>query len=251
MIFGLMGAMPEEIENYISLLSEFSITEIGGRKYHSGKIAGINVVIVFSKWGKVAAASTVSTLINHFKITELIFTGVAGAIHHSIKIGDVVIAKRLVQHDVDARPLFNQFEIPLTGISYFITEDDRINFTIEIITLILKDKKIETKRIESGSFEKINLSPNIHVGDIASGDKFFSSKKDKDRLINELPSVLCVEMEGAAVAQVCYEYNLPFTIVRVISDNANEEAPFDFNSFVNYVSAEYFLPFIKLYFKKL
>src|SRR6478752_8004470 len=109
----IMGAMPEEIDGVVALLDNCTEFSIGQRTYYSGQINDIDTVVVFSRWGKVAAATTVSALIHHFQITELIFTGVAGAIKDNLKIGDIVLAKRLIQHDMDARPLMNQFEIPL------------------------------------------------------------------------------------------------------------------------------------------
>src|SRR5690349_9837535 len=118
-IVGIMGAMPEEIESALTLVKDQQKREIGTRTYYTGKINNVPVVVVFSRWGKVAAATTVSTLILEFKITELIFTGVAGAIHEDLRIGDVVVANRLIQHDMDARPLVSRFEIPLLGKTYF------------------------------------------------------------------------------------------------------------------------------------
>jgi len=110
---GIMGAMPEEINGVIALLSNCKTYSIGKRTYFSGQINGIDTVVVFSRWGKVAAATTVTTLIQEFKITDLLFTGVAGAISSDLKIGDIVLGSRFVQHDMDARPLMEQYEIRL------------------------------------------------------------------------------------------------------------------------------------------
>src|ERR1700754_2022194 len=112
-IIGIMGAMPEEIDSITELLSEKRELSTGRRTYTIGKLNGIMTVVVFSRWGKVAAAITVSTLIQKFKVTEIIFTGVAGAIAPQLRIGDIVLGKRLIQHDMDARPIMKQFEIPL------------------------------------------------------------------------------------------------------------------------------------------
>src|ERR1700761_8445415 len=114
-IIGIMGAMPEEIESVGHLLEGKRAVTMGRRTYTEGTLNGVRVVLVFSRWGKVAAATTVSTLILEFKITELIFTGVAGAIDPRLKIGDIVLGQRLIQHDMDARPFMAQFEIPLLG----------------------------------------------------------------------------------------------------------------------------------------
>ena len=232
--------MPEEIEKYVSLMTDRSACEVGGRTYHLGKIKGTEVVIVFSRWGKVAAATTATTLIQCFKASKIVFTGVAGAIDPNIKIGDIVIAKRLIQHDMDARPLMRQFEIPLLGVDYFNVDDSEISIANDAFSQVLSEKFTDKEN---------SRTPKIFLGEIASGDKFFSNQSDKEKLTEQLPSVSCVEMEGAAVAQVCYEYRIPFVVIRVISDEAGNHAEFDFAEFVKQVSSRYLLPFIDLYFE--
>src|SRR6188768_1427880 len=110
---GILGAMPEEISGIVSLLKEKTEVLKGMRTYYSGTINHVEVVVVFSRWGKVASATTATHLIVEFGITQLFFTGVAGAIHPNLNIGDIVIADSLVQHDLDARPIMSRFEIPL------------------------------------------------------------------------------------------------------------------------------------------
>lgn len=236
---GIMGAMPQEIDGVIALLENPVRRVIGMRAYTTGTINGVNTVVVFSRWGKVAAAATVTTLIHVFNITELIFTGVAGAIDPTLNIGDIIIAKRLYQHDMDARPLMQQFEIPLLGKTFFecdATELERIKEAISplIINNILKDT------IGNETLAEFGIStPNLHIGDIASGDQFFANNSQKISLHNALPTILCVEMEGAAVAQVCFEHRIPFTIIRTISDVADEQSHIDFPKFIEKVSSKY------------
>jgi adenosylhomocysteine nucleosidase len=231
---GIMGAMPEEIEEVVRLLENKTALLIGMRTYFSGTINGIKTVVVFSRWGKVAAATTVSTLILQFKITELIFTGVAGAVSPMLKTGDIVVAQRLIQHDMDARPVMPQFEIPLLKKTYFEVPEEKIKIATAavagFISSIQHDRELEDIGI---------ASPKFYTGDIASGDKFFSSTQERDRLLEKLPGLLCVEMEGAAVAQVCYEYGLPFTIIRSISDAADDTSHIDFPVFVEKVAGRY------------
>ncbi len=112
---GILGAMPEEINGIVSLLKDKTEVVKGMRTYYLGSINNIEVVVVFSRWGKVASATTVTHLIVEFGITELFFTGVAGAINPDLNIGDIVIASSLIQHDLDARPIMKRFEIPLLG----------------------------------------------------------------------------------------------------------------------------------------
>jgi adenosylhomocysteine nucleosidase len=98
------------------------------------------------------------------------------------------------------------------------------------------------------AFYKFGIkTPAVHIGDIASGDQFVSSSIQSDRILSELPTVLCVEMEGAAVAQVCFEYKVPFSIIRTISDNANHNAHVDFPAFAREVASNYALGILKYY----
>lgn len=240
-----MGAMPEEIDSITQLLEGERRVTMGMRTYSIGKIGGITTVVVFSRWGKVAAAITVSNLILEFKVTELIFTGVAGAIAPQLRIGDIVLGKRLVQHDMDARPIMKQFEIPLLGGIFFECHDDQLNVATRAINYLLEEKHLHSA-IEEEELDKFDIkAPRLWVGDIASGDKFFSNSRDKEDLLAMIPSVLCVEMEGAAVAQVCYEYDIPYTIIRTISDAADERSHIDFSSFIKNISSKYSLEIVK------
>lgn len=244
-----MGAMPEEIHTITELLTDLQTREIGGRIYYSGLLNDTPTVVVFSRWGKVAAATTVTTLILEFKITELFFTGVAGAIHPELNIGDIVIGKKLIQHDMDARPLMPQFEIPLLGISYIECPQEHIDSAEKIILDLFTQQHLK-KVIAAEDMDSFNIHhPKLVIGDIASGDQFFASDEAKQHLLKLLPTILCVEMEGAAVAQVCYEYKIPFTIIRTISDSANENAPIDFPGFIKHISSKYSREIVKLYVK--
>jgi adenosylhomocysteine nucleosidase len=249
-IIGIMGAMPEEINEIIQLLDEKQERTLGMRTYYSGKINGISTVIVFSRWGKVAATATVTSLILEFKISELIFTGVAGATANQLKIGDIVIAKRLIQHDMDARPIMDQFEIPLLGKTFFDSQDTQIKIAFNAVSELIETNHFHTV-IDRGELQNFGIeSPQLFIGDIASGDKFFSVTLEKEALVSAIPSVLCVEMEGAAVAQVCYEYDIPFTIIRTISDTADEKSIHDFPLFIKQISGKYSVEIIKNIYKQ-
>lgn len=236
---GIMGAMPEEIDGVVALLSNCKMTEKGKRRYFSGQINGIDTVVVFSRWGKVAAATTVATLIHEFQITELLFTGVAGAIHSELKIGDIVLAKRLIQHDMDARPLMKQYEIPLLSKTYLESDSTHLAIASKAINTLIENKRLHAV-IDDTSLTEFRINqPKLFIGTIASGDQFFSSNAQKHALTEQLPEVLCVEMEGAAVAQVCYEYEIPFSIIRTISDVADDQSHIDFPSFIKKISSKY------------
>ena len=242
---GIMGAMPEEIEGVVALLSNCVQTTMGKRTYFSGQINGVETVVVFSRWGKVAAATTVTTLIHEFEITELLFTGVAGAINSELKIGDIVLGNRLIQHDMDARPLMNQYEIPLLSKIYFDSDSTHLSSTSKAIHAVLESRSLQSVIGQQDLMEFDITHPKLLIGDIASGDQFFSSNEQKHILNSQLPDVLCVEMEGAAVAQVCYEYEIPFCIIRTISDTADDSAHIDFPSFIKKISSKYASEIIK------
>jgi adenosylhomocysteine nucleosidase len=250
-IIGIMGAMPEEIEGVVALLSNPEVTKMGKRSYFTGQINGIETVVVFSRWGKVAAATTVATLIHEFEITELLFTGVAGAIHSDLKIGDIVLGKRLIQHDMDARPLMKQYEIPLLSKTYIESDKTHLEIAINAINTVIENKRLHAV-IEMEDLAEFNISqPRLFVGEIASGDQFFSSNEQKHSLNAQLPEVLCVEMEGAAVAQVCYEYEIPFSIIRTISDVADGNSHIDFPAFIQKISSKYAAEIIKNIFQQI
>lgn len=245
-----MGAMHEEINTILALMSDVESISFGRRTYHTGTINGIQVVLTFSRWGKVAAATTVSSLISKFNITDLLFIGVSGAIDAALKIGDVVIANRLVQHDMDARPLMPQYEIPLLDITYFEADQKHREIAQQTVESIFS--KGISSFIEQAEIERFALNhPQLYTGDIASGDKFFANQQDKEQLHAALPETLCVEMEGAAVAQVCYEYEIPFVVIRIISDECNENSSIDFPDFIQNVSSRYAHEIVQDLFKRL
>ena len=244
-IIGVMGALPEEINGVIELLHNKVEHRIGKRKYYTGTINNQEVVVVYSRIGKVAASATVATLILKFKVTELIFTGVAGGISSDLKIGDIVIGTELVQHDMDAFPLFPTYEIPLIGQSFFKGSKELIALAKESIQSIFDNAYLNTV-IATEDLKQFNITqPSVHLGLIASGDQFFRDQEQKDHLLAGLPATLCVEMEGAAVAQICYEFGIPFVIIRTISDDADQHSTIDFTKFTEKVSNIYSIEIIK------
>lgn len=240
--------MREEIQAIHEQLDLTNKVEKGRRTYYQGKLFNQEVILVFSRWGKVASATTVTQLINDFDVDEILFTGVAGGIEDRINIGDIVIGKGLVQHDMDASPILPKFEIPLLGKSLFYTDEERTrrlflaanNYISQIDTFFSKEA-LDTFTINR---------PVVYLGDIASGDQFISDISHRDAIKKALPEVVCVEMEGAAVAQVCFEYNIPFTIIRTISDNSNDNSEHDFPKFAKEIASEYALGVIKNYFEQ-
>lgn len=235
MPIGIMSAMHEEIHLLHKQMEVESEVLLGMRTYFVGKLYGKEVVVVFSRWGKVAAASTATALIVQFGVDEIIFSGVAGGLDKRLNIGDIVIGESLIQHDMDATPIFSKFEIPLMDKTYF---DSDTNISKRLISAA--QKYVAENKLDNVLIEEFGLhSPTIYIGNIASGDRFISDNAEIERFRTELPDVLCVEMEGAAVAQICYEYGVPFGIVRTISDSANDDAHIDFIRFVDKVACHY------------
>ena len=243
-MIGIISAMKEEMQALLDMLENISTTKKGMRTYYSGTLFNKNVVLVFSRWGKVASAVTTTQLINDFELKEIIFTGVAGGIVNNLEIGDIVIGNKMFQHDLDARPFYKQFEIPILKLPYVKTN---------------KNEKliIATTKFLNNYFEFINENDartfNIHTpkmiyGNIASGDQFISNLEKIKKLNELLPTASCVEMEGAAIAQVCYEYSVPFSIIRIISDKANDNANIDFVKFSDSIASNYALGILKNYF---
>lgn len=239
-----MGAMPEEMDKIISEISNKEIFERGSRLYYKGKLFEKDVVAVFSRWGKVAAATTATHLILDFKVDSIVFTGIAGSVLPTLNVGDIVVAERLFQHDMDARPFLRRFEIPLTGKTSFEISEVNVEIMSEAIHRFLKTNKDFRKKLVENNI----LNPKIVLGDIASGDLFISTNEMKQALVRNLPSVVCAEMEGAAVAQVCSDYNIPLQVVRVISDNADDLAHQNAMNFVNKYGGDYALGILKEYF---
>ncbi|MFN5857671.1 MAG: 5'-methylthioadenosine/adenosylhomocysteine nucleosidase [Pseudanabaenaceae cyanobacterium] len=239
MTIAIMSAMPEENHCLVAAMAANPLcVTYGGRDYHVGKLWGHDVVIVFSRWGKVAAATSATTLITKFNAKEIIFTGVAGGVQRNLKVGDIVIGQALCQHDMDARPLFPRHEIPLLGQTKFMVAPEKQEALVAATERYLQGDFMTN--ITSEIREQFQITtPKMITGLIASGDKFFASQSDLDNLRADLPEAVCVEMEGAAVAQVCFEYNIPFSVVRTISDSADESAPTDFPAFVTAIASQY------------
>lgn len=245
MTIGIISAMREEMQTLINNLQDQVVITKGMRTYYQGKLFNVNVILVFSRWGKVASATSITQLINSFDVDEIVFTGVAGALSEELNIGDIIIGKNLYQHDIDASPLFKKFEVPLLHKTYFETSDKHRDHLYQS-SLTFLDSYDEYVEINRANTFLIN-QPKVLIGDIASGDQFISDIRSVQNLSKQLPTVQCVEMEGAAVAQVCYEYKIPFSIIRIISDKANDNSHIDFPKFASEVASHYALGIFENY----
>ncbi|HEY8606026.1 MAG TPA: 5'-methylthioadenosine/adenosylhomocysteine nucleosidase [Noviherbaspirillum sp.] len=238
---GLVSALHQEQAGLIALLENARTVTRGMRDYTSGRLWGMECVCVLSRIGKVAAAATAATLIERFGVTHILFTGVAGSVDRRVKVGDIVVADALVQHDMDARPLFPRGEVPLLGQSLFATDRGTTDSAGAAASAFLGDGLADGfAGIPAADREAFRLvQPTVHRGLIASGDAFIHQRETRAALKEAFPALLAVEMEGAAVAQVCFEFGVPFAVVRTISDGADEGAPLDFMQFIDRIAARY------------
>ena len=229
--------MAQEIDEVKALLTERTIVSIANREFVVGKINGVRCVVAFSKWGKVAATITATLLVQEFGVTDLLFIGTAGALADGLKVGDIVIAKRLVQHDLDARPMISRFELPLLNRIYVNSDPELTALAGRAVSNLIN--KGVADMVGAEAVKAFGLAPRLHFGDIASGDQFVNSDTKRKEILSLLPGIQCVEMEGAAVAQVCLEFDIPFTVIRTISDTADHNARVDFGRFIVEVANAY------------
>lgn len=238
MRLGIISALHEEQQGLVEAMESPYKLMHGMREYFVGRLWEIDAVCVLSRIGKVAAALTTATLVEKFGVTHILFTGVAGAGDASIKVGDIVVAESLVQHDMDASPLFPRYEVPLTGLTHFLSDHHMALQLANAARRFLEDDFVSA--VDPQERAAFALSgPRLHRGLVASADEFVSEKGRLNALNEALPGLLAVEMEGAAVAQACFELGIPFGVIRTISDNANENAATDFMRFVKSVAAHY------------
>ncbi|MFL9895072.1 5'-methylthioadenosine/adenosylhomocysteine nucleosidase [Paraburkholderia sp. RL17-381-BIF-C] len=233
---GILAALPQELGDLLEAMrAEAGVRTIthGQRDYHLGTVHGAPCVVTLARVGKVAAAATVSALIHAFDVEAIVFTGVAGGVGAEVRVGDIVVADTLLQHDLDASPLFPRFEVPLLGVSHFSADAAlAAQLAAACECFVAEDGAASAARF--GTRE-----PRVHRGLIISGDQFVASAAGVRALREALPNALAVEMEGAAIAQVCHEYGVPCAVVRTISDTADDHAPASFVSFLTEIAGTY------------
>lgn len=214
---GIIGAMEHEIEKLTKeeMKSESTVSK-AGLLFHVGKIGDTDVVIVKSGVGKVNAALCAQILVDCFQVTHLLNTGIAGSLDHNINIGDIVICTDAMQHDMDLTPLgFAPGFIPALGAGR-----DLNNFPADPY---LRSLAAEACRAVAPGI-------GIHEGRIVSGDQFISSSAQRTRLVSTFHAI-CTEMEGAAIAHTAFVNEIPFIVLRAISDKADEEADVSYETF--------------------
>ena len=218
---GLLGAMPEEIGSDLSHLQDLSCSTHGDLTLHKGSLSDtIRLTLAWSGWGKVSAARAATRLLaSDPSIDLLLFTGVAGAADPTLRQWDVVLADAVVQHDMDARPLFPQFTLPALKRDQLKPQPAWFQWA-------------QTALLDAHNAGELDGFPRPSSGLIATGDRFIGDPTVLQTLRDALPGLRAVEMEGAAVAQVAEQEGVPWLVLRVISDGADEAAAQSFEDFV-------------------
>ena len=225
---GIIGAMKEEIFSLKEEFSEIKTITAGCRNIYHGKIGDEDVVMAISGWGKVAAASTATSLINLFNVDRIVFVGLAGSLQKHLKIGDIIVGNKLIQHDVNLSGLdFPDVKPPFRDNFVFDVPEKCIGITERTVRKF-------SQNLKAGLYPDLPMTyhPDIYTGAIGTGDIFVSSEEHKKAITEKYPEILCTEMEGAAIAQVAADYNLPYMVIRIISDQADDEAAQAFTSFL-------------------
>ena len=220
MKIAIMGAMPEEVAPILKKLGTYKTTKYADNEYYEATYKGVEVVVAYSKIGKVFSALTASTMIQHFGCDRLLFSGVAGGINSSLKVGDLIVATKLSQHDLDITAFGHPFGFVPEGAVYVEADKEMIAMSKEVAS---------------------DMGKIVQEGIIATGDQFVANEERKG-WIGETFNADALEMEGASVAVVCDALNIPFFILRAISDVADMDASFSFDEFLEtsaIISAEF------------
>ncbi len=206
----ILGAMKEEIEPMLHKAHLIDTHQIAGNSYYEVNYKNTCLIIAYSKIGKVNAALSACVMFLHFKCDMLIFSGVAGAISSDLNIGDIVIADKLCQHDVDITAFSHPYGFIPEGEIFYHTD-------------------LELNQIAQKVAEQKGMC--YKVGVVATGDQFVASLEKKQWIEQEFQAI-ALEMEGASVAAVCRAFCKPFCVLRAISDAADMDAGFDFDEFL-------------------
>ena len=234
---GLMCPMDEEIGLIAKQFDRPHRLKLAGMQVWEGEWYNFHCTVMKSGLGKVAAAAGAQALISVGEIKAVFLVGLAGGLEPSLQIGDVVIGDRLIQHDLDPRPLFDYTVIPDLGVTFIETDKTLRKAAFSAATELLQEKFSRVFSEEVRNRFGL-LRPQAKIGSILTGDQFVSGDGTQ-RLHHAFPDALCVEMEGAAVGQVCFMNGIPLTVLRIISDRADHTALFDFTQFLNDVAGKY------------
>lgn len=211
-MLGIIGAMDEEVSQLKEHIKTGEITKRAGMEFYRGTLNGRPVVVVKSGIGKVNAAVCTQILVDCFHVTAVVNTGIAGSLRNEINIGDIVLSKDALHHDMDS-----------TGFGYAPGQVPRM----DVLAFEADENLIE---LAKNCCDSVNPDIKSFVGRVVSGDQFISGKDKKEWIKSQFDG-FCTEMEGAAIAQTCYLNHIPFLIIRAISDKADDSAQVDYAEF--------------------
>ena len=211
-MIGIIGAMDEEVGKLKEVMTDVEISKKAGMDFYKGKLQGKNAVVVRSGIGKVNAGICTQILADDFQVDCVVNTGIAGSLNAQIDIGDIVLSSDALQHDMDATGFGYELSvIPRMPVSVFRADEHLIE-------------------VAKQACQKVNPDIKTFVGRVVSGDQFISNKEKKNWLEEQFHG-FCTEMEGAAIAQAAYLNEIPFLIIRAISDKADDSAGMDYSVF--------------------
>lgn len=208
---GIIGAMSIEVESLKSSMENLITSSQTGMEFYEGTLDGLSCVVVECGVGKVNAALCVQILCDRFQVTHIVNTGVAGSLCNELDIGDLVISRDVMYHDFDCSPMgYAVGQVPRMSVLRFPADETLQRLALEAVAQVYPD--------------------HCMTGTVASGDQFVSDPALKERIIANT-GALCTEMEGAAIAHAAYRNDVPFVIIRAISDKADDSAQMDYPSF--------------------
>ena len=208
---GIIGAMEQEVESLLAQMQGKTSREIAGSTFFSGTLEGVDAVVVQCGVGKVNAALCAQILCDCFGVTHLVNTGIAGSLCAELDIGDLVVSRDAMYHDFDCVHFGYPYgRVPGMDVTAFPADDTLLGYAF-------------------AAAEQVNPS-HTRIGRVASGDLFVADAVQKERIV-AATQALCTEMEGAAIAQTAYRNQIPFVILRAISDKADDSAQMDYPTF--------------------
>ena len=208
---GIIGAMDVEVATLKEKMENKAVRTIAGSDYCEGKLEGMDVVVVQCGVGKVNAALCAQILCSCYGVTHIVNTGIAGSLNAELDIGDFVVSRDAVYHDMDATNFgYPMCQVPGMPVLAFPADD-----------MLIRAAYQAADAAHSG---------HVRIGRVATGDQFVAEKTLKEKIIRNT-GAYCTEMEGAAIAHTAWKNGVPFVILRAISDKADDSAEMDYPTF--------------------
>ncbi len=231
---GVLCAIPQELAYLADNLTGTDISNKAGMRFHAGRLDGEPVVLARAGMGKVNAAIAATLLIERFGCRAVVFSGIAGGLDPSLAIGDVVIADHVIQHDAGYTSEAG-FTVYQAGFLPFFAPNDELGHHADAALMARVRAALADMVLSPLSSTTVERPPRLHFGRVLTGDQFVNSESLRRRLHADMGGV-AVEMEGAAMAQTCAAFGVPWLVIRALSDLAGAESAIDFRQFVDEVA---------------